>query len=220
MMSFKRRPSEEPDRSFWAHGSRQQQDGLENREPRSRGQGSSLRRSRALSDTPGQDSKRSLPAPKEGLSCPTDGVPLFLEHNVCIWTEVVKKAVLTVQRPFQYPEEPQEQEGSMDEMRAAVTESPAHVLSSPTVCDPPLLDMKELLYEWIRPSGAGVDLRGVRGREGKKGEKEGGRQRSSRAAKPGGKQQAAASSQRQKQPQQGGGAGATTAADSGGRESS
>ncbi|XP_016160733.1 PREDICTED: uncharacterized protein LOC101820193 [Ficedula albicollis] len=72
MMSFKRRPSEEPDRSFWAHGSRQQQDGLENREPRSRGQGSSLRRSRALSDTPGQDSKRSLPAPKEGLSCLTD----------------------------------------------------------------------------------------------------------------------------------------------------
>ncbi|XP_056370024.1 uncharacterized protein LOC130265173 [Oenanthe melanoleuca] len=71
-MSFKRRPSEEPNRSFGAHGSGQQQDGLENREPQSRGQGSSLRRSRALTDTPGQDSKRSSPAPKEGLSCPTD----------------------------------------------------------------------------------------------------------------------------------------------------
>ncbi|KAL2294737.1 hypothetical protein Nmel_008482 [Mimus melanotis] len=54
IMSFKRRPSEELDRSFQAHGSLQQQHGLEEREPQRQGQGSSLRHSGALNVTPGQ----------------------------------------------------------------------------------------------------------------------------------------------------------------------
>ncbi|KAF4803509.1 hypothetical protein TURU_015614 [Turdus rufiventris] len=54
IMSFKRRPSEEPDRSFQAHGSPQQQDGLEDRDPQSQEQDSSLRHCRALNVTAGQ----------------------------------------------------------------------------------------------------------------------------------------------------------------------
>ncbi|KAF4804085.1 hypothetical protein TURU_010994 [Turdus rufiventris] len=54
IMSFKTRPSEEPDRSFGAHSSPQQQDSLEDREPQSQEQASSLRHCRTLNVTPGQ----------------------------------------------------------------------------------------------------------------------------------------------------------------------
>lgn len=54
IMSFKRRPSEQLDGSFWAHGLPQQQDGLEESQPRSQGQDVSLRRPGALNDAPEQ----------------------------------------------------------------------------------------------------------------------------------------------------------------------
>ncbi|TRZ10460.1 hypothetical protein HGM15179_016648 [Zosterops borbonicus] len=54
IVSFKRRPSEEPDRSSWAQRLPQQRDGLEDSQPQGQGQDFSQRCPGALSDTPGQ----------------------------------------------------------------------------------------------------------------------------------------------------------------------
>lgn len=48
----------------------------------------------------------------------TPDAPVFLDYNDFLLTEVVKKAVLMVQEPFEKPKGPPKQEGSKDEARA------------------------------------------------------------------------------------------------------
>ncbi|RMC18185.1 hypothetical protein DUI87_05066 [Hirundo rustica rustica] len=67
---------------------------------------------------------------------------VFVDYKYFLRTESVKKAVLMVQKTFEY-QEPQEQERSIDKARAAETESLAHAPHSPSVHDPPLLQTAE-----------------------------------------------------------------------------
>ncbi|KAL2294179.1 hypothetical protein Nmel_007902 [Mimus melanotis] len=85
-------------------------------------------------------------SPADAPHSPTVDNPPLLDMADSIRTEDVKKAWLMVQEPVQKPEENWEQEGSKDKMmtataRAAGAVSPALALHSPTVDNPPLLDM-------------------------------------------------------------------------------
>ncbi|RMC11047.1 hypothetical protein DUI87_12239 [Hirundo rustica rustica] len=80
----------------------------------------------------------------ESLS-PSADEPLFLNAAEHMHTEVVKEAVLVVQRPLEEPEDPCEQKQSGDEemgakARAAEAESPAYVPHSPRADGLVLLD--------------------------------------------------------------------------------
>ncbi|RMB97695.1 hypothetical protein DUI87_25846 [Hirundo rustica rustica] len=80
----------------------------------------------------------------ESLS-PSADEPLFLNAAEHMHTEVVKEAVLVVQRPLEEPEEPCEQKQSGEEemgakARAAGAESPAYVPHSPRADGLVLLD--------------------------------------------------------------------------------
>ncbi|XP_023799453.1 uncharacterized protein LOC111940831 [Cyanistes caeruleus] len=73
IVSFRRRPLEEPNRTFQVHSLSQQPSGLQDREQQNQGQGSLLRPGpKAFGDTCGQDNKGSPSGPTEGPSCPTD----------------------------------------------------------------------------------------------------------------------------------------------------
>ncbi|CAN8220453.1 unnamed protein product [Coccothraustes coccothraustes] len=70
------------------------------------------------------DTAQYLPAPAEGTERPghsmhsqTVDAPVFLDYNDYVWTEEVKRAVLMVQKPCEYPEKQQEQEGSKGSQR-------------------------------------------------------------------------------------------------------
>ncbi|RMC16579.1 hypothetical protein DUI87_06516 [Hirundo rustica rustica] len=83
---------------------------------------------------------------KVGLHSPTTDALLLLNSADDIRTEIIKRALLMIQGPVQEQEEEWEQERSMDKATAATAraegpESPAHAPHSPTVDNPPLLDM-------------------------------------------------------------------------------
>ncbi|KAF4804086.1 hypothetical protein TURU_010996 [Turdus rufiventris] len=103
------------------------------------------------------DTAQYIPAPAECTErpghtthSPTADVPVFLNAADYMHNEVVKKAVLVVQRPFDKPEELQEQEQSVDEgmvakTRAAEAGRQSHVPCSPRAHGPVLLDTAQYI---------------------------------------------------------------------------